>query len=98
MIAWQAEQVGLARCFAIIWRTVRALVVPTSFIVDGRNALGGWGRRNAFDIFQNERSAQHGEVRFGYADDIRTAPLPSKPQRTESFNSTGAELVHPSRR
>ena len=59
MTAWHDEHVGLARCFAIISRTVSALVVPMSFSFSVGTFGGGVGRRHALNVLEDELAAQH---------------------------------------
>ena len=55
-------------------------------------AFGGMAGGTPWMCFRMNAPRSTGEVRFGYAAAIRMAPLPNRPQRTESFNSTRRNL------
>ena len=65
MIEWQDEQVGLARCFAINWRTVSALVVPMSLSFRVGTLGGGLAGGTPWMLVRMNFPRSTGEVRFG---------------------------------
>ena len=65
MTAWQDEQVGLARCFAIISRTVSALVVPMSLSFRVGTLGGGLAGGTPSMWVRMNFPRSTGDVRFG---------------------------------
>src|SRR5262245_11126955 len=88
MRAWQAAQVGLARCCSIFCRTVRR-VKSVSLLSGNGGTLGGGGGGGAPITFSSTHLPRStGDVRLGSDVTIRIAPLPKIPQRFSSVRVT----------
>ena len=65
MTAWQDAHVGFARCFAIISRTVSALVVPMSLSSSVGTFGGGFAGGTPWMCSRMNVPRSTGDVRFG---------------------------------
>ena len=87
ILAWQAAQVGLARCCSSRCRTVAASM-PSSFSISAGMSGGGGGGGDPSRFSSSHFPRTTGDVRFGCEVTVRMLPCPSRPARRSSGYAT----------